>query len=209
LQFRDSRVRGMAIVLTVICTGLIALLSSCETAPSPVEFDSATLQGMIYDDDHNPVQWASVSIAGADPVYTDIDGRFAVPNVERGVVTIEVGRDGFAPHTGEFLFANRTQVLYLRLHSGRYFLGRAIGALETGDNESAVQRAGQALMVIPGNPEARFVAAMASYLINDLTAAQTHLSEFSEIRRYEAVNLLRAKLAAAIADDVAADTEVE
>ncbi len=182
--------------MAVVGATLIAILSSCATSPSPVEFETATLQGMIYDEEHNPVQWASVSIAGLDPVHTDIGGRFAVPEVLRGVVMIQVARDGFAPHAGEFLFANRTQVLYLRLNSGRYFLRLAIGALESEDGETAVQLAGQALTVLPGDPEARFVAALASYHIGDLAAAQTYLSGFSETRAFEAVTLFRADLAA-------------
>lgn len=205
MQSRDSRTLGLVSVLMAIGAALVVNLSSCATAPSPVEFDKATLQGMVYDEEHNPVQWASVSIAGSVPVYTDIDGRFAVPKVARGVVTIEVGATGLAPHSGEFLFANRTQVLYLRLHSGRYFVRQAIGALDSGDGETAVHLAREALMVIPGDPEAQFIAALASYRTGDLTAAQTHLSGFPEICGYEAVRLLRADLAA----DIAADLEVE
>ena len=60
---------------------------------------------MIYDDDHNPVQWASVSIAGADPVYTDIDGRFAVPSVERdtaaAALAARIDLAALSPGTGK------------------------------------------------------------------------------------------------------------
>lgn len=205
MQSRDRRISGLISVLILIGAALIAILSSCATAPSAVEFDTATLHGMVYDEEHSPVQWASVSIAGREPVYTDIDGRFAVPKVVRGVVTIEVGADGFAPHTGEFLFANRTQVLYLRLHSGRSFVRQAIGALDSGDGEAAVHLAREALMVLPADPEALFIAALASYRTGDLTAAQSHLSGFPDTCGYEAVRLLRADLAA----DIAADLEVE
>ncbi len=205
MQSRDSQTFGLVSVLVFIGAALVASLSSCATAPSPVEFDTATLHGMVYDDEHNPVQWASVSIAGREPIYTDIDGRFAVPGVVRGVVTIEVGADGFAPYTGEFLFANRTQVLYLRLHSGRSFVRQAIAALDSGDGEVAVHLAGKALMVLPGDPEVRFIAALASYRTGDLATAQAHLSYFPETCGYEAVRLFRADLAAGLA----ADLEVE
>ncbi len=202
MQSRDSRTLDLVSVLIFIGAALVAILSSCATVPSPVEFDTATLHGMVYDDEHNPVQWASVSIAGREPVYTDIDGRFAVPKVARGVVAIEVGADGFAPHTGEFLFANRTQVLYLRLHSGRSFVRQAIGALDSGDGETAVHLAGKALMVLPGDPEVRFIAALASYRAGHLAMAQTHLSSFPEACGYEAVRLLRADLVAGVATDL-------
>ncbi len=205
MQSRDSQTFGLVSVLVFIGAALVASLSSCATVPSPVEFDTATLHGMVYDDEHNPVQWASVSIAGREPIYTDIDGRFAVPGVVRGVVTIEVGADGFAPHTGEFLFANRTQVLYLRLHSGRSFVRQAIGALDSGDGETAVHLAGKALMVLPADPVALFIAALASYRTGDLTAAQSRLSGFPNTCGYEAVRLFRADLAA----DIAANLEVE
>ena len=202
MTFRDSRgsgrTDGVASVMAVIGATLVAIMASCATVPSPAEFDTATLHGMIYDEEHRPVRWASVSIAGGDPVYTDIEGRFAVPDVPRGIVSIEVGRDEFAPHAGEFLFANRTQVLYLRLHSGRDFLRQAIGSLESGAEEAAIEPAREGLMVLPGDPEARFIAALASYLIGDLTAALTHLSGFPETCGYEAVTRLRADIVAAV-----------
>ena len=89
-------------------------------------------------------------------------------------------------------------MLYLRLHSGRDFLRQAIGSLESGAEEAAIEPAREGLMVLPGDPEARFIAALASYLIGDLTAALTHLSGFPETCGYEAVTRLRADIVAAV-----------
>ena len=198
MQFRNSRapgrVFGLNIAVAISCVTLAAALSSCGTTPSPVDFDSATLHGVIVDEGHNPVQWAAVSIEGRRPVYTDIQGRFAVTDVPRRLITIQAQRDGFESHTGEFLFSNRTQVLYLQFRSGRFYVQRAIEALDSGDDRAAVELAERSLELLPGDPEAQFVAALAAYRTGDVAAAQSHLAAFSDRHHYEAVILFRSGL---------------
>lgn len=181
--------------MVVSCTVLVTVLLSCGTTPSPIEFESAPLHGMIFDEQHKPVAWVSVSTDDAGQVNSDIEGRFIIPDVRRGVVTVRAERAGYEPHMAEFTFVNRTQVLYLRLLSGRHYVREAIGAFDTGDLATAFDLAERAVAIVPDDAEARYLAAIAAVRLGDVQTARSHLAALSGSGMYEAVSLLRADMA--------------
>jgi Carboxypeptidase regulatory-like domain len=191
-----DRTIGQDSLTAIVCFILVAALSSCGSAPSPVDFDRATLQGVVVDERHNPVQWAVVAVDAGDPVYTDTRGRFSVADVPRGLIAIAASHDGFEPQTEELVFSNRSQVLYLQLRSGQFFVAGAVEALHSGDEQKAVQLARQGIQLLPGDAEAQFVAALAWYATGNVVAAQSCLDGIAEPHDYGAVDLFGSDLAA-------------
>jgi len=196
----STGVPGSRIAAAVLLTLVTAFASGCTTT-NPMEFDRATLRGVVIDEDHQPVEWATVSVPGGEVVYTDRNGRFALADVPRGGVRIHAELESFEPLFAECLFTHRTQVVYLQMRSGRFFVLRAVEALESGSGEAAVRFASRGVDLLPGNPEAEFVAALASLLAGDLVAAGSFLDEFTNPTAYEAVTLLRADLSALEANE--------
>lgn len=191
---RNRTRRGRPLLGLTIAVALASVLCACATSPPAVEFDAATVYGMVYDERHDPVPWAAVSTGENSPVFTDINGRFAIPEVPRGPVAVRVTADGFAPCDEDFLFSARTQVLYIRLSSGESLARNAVSAMEHGDFSAAVRTATEALTVLPNSAMTRFVAAVAAYRSGDVTAARRFLAGFSDAESYAAIALFSVKL---------------
>ncbi len=94
------------------------------------EFRSATLVGMVYDQDQRPCAAAQLTIDGRKGPQTDINGRFVIDALERGDHRIGVSKEGFEPLETLVSFVDRTQVLYLRVVSFNQLLRQAEEALD-------------------------------------------------------------------------------
>lgn len=125
------------------------LLASCATAgkrDDPAAFDAAPLLGMVYDAEGSPVQGVRITLDGKDAAESDLSGRFIVSGVTRGAHRFGARCEGYETVESEFRFLNRSQVLYLRLHSADQLLSAAERALEAGnipEAEDALARAGK------------------------------------------------------------------
>ena len=105
------------------------VLASCATNAGVLEFDSAPLFGMIYDDDNQPCSGATLTLDGHAGPVSDIRGRFVLPDLSRGSHVLSVKKEGFETLEMTFDFLNRTDVLYLRVVSFTQLLSKAEQAL--------------------------------------------------------------------------------
>jgi tetratricopeptide (TPR) repeat protein len=128
-----KRVRLPALlVLIPAALALIPSLSSCLSCREKRlrEFRSATLVGMVYDQDQKPCAGAWITVDGGQGPQTDINGRFVIDALERGDHRIGVGKEGFESLETQVSFVDRTQVLYLRVISFNQLLRQAEEALD-------------------------------------------------------------------------------
>ena len=94
------------------------------------EFRSATLVGMVFDQDQRPCAAALITVDGRQGPRTDINGRFVIDALERGDHRIGVSKQGFEALETKVSFVDRTQVLYLRVVSFSQLLRQAEEALD-------------------------------------------------------------------------------
>jgi len=108
------------------------LLLSCVSQDKVdiINFESAPLFGMIYDDDNQPCAAAALKVDGKSGPMTDIRGRFLIPDLKRGEHTISIKKEGFEELSVNFQFVNKTDVLYLKVVSFTQLLTQAERALE-------------------------------------------------------------------------------
>lgn len=161
------------------------LLSSCATTgkrDDPAAFDAAPLLGMAYDSEGSPVQGVRIALDGIDAAESDLSGRFVVSGVTRGAHIFGAARDGYEPIESEFLFLNRSQVLYLRMHSADQLLSTAERALEAGnvsEAEDALTRAGRIDGV--SRPVLLYLEAISAWNAGKAALAAEKLEELAEL----------------------------
>lgn len=173
---------------------VLLLVSACTTAPW--EFSSATLHGVVHDELSRPVALAEIVREGARPVHTDAQGRFALPRVSRGELTVRASARGYAETEAKVVFANRSQLLYLRLLSAEYYRRRAETALEAGDLSRARAELDAGQRAAPEDPELRYLSVIVSVLEGDPERALGELGWFARIPGLAAVTSLREGLEA-------------
>lgn len=93
------------------------LLGSCKSLNNPLDFDSAPLYGMIYDYQNKPVK--SVELYEDDILIgeSDINGRFYLPDMEKGIHNIRFKKTGYETLDFQVDFENKTEVLYIKIRS--------------------------------------------------------------------------------------------
>lgn len=103
------------IVLFVVMGGL----SNCKTAGSvKIEhFDSAPVNGMIYDQENRPCFNVKVTLNNELSVKSDIMGRFILPSTPPGTHTLLFEKDDYETLLIDFPFQDRMQVVYVKITS--------------------------------------------------------------------------------------------
>ncbi|MFW6247854.1 MAG: carboxypeptidase-like regulatory domain-containing protein [bacterium] len=178
------------------CSVMLAVLAvaSCASAPTASDFDRATLHGVVYGSDGLPVEWVEVSASDGPPVCSDIGGRFALPNVRQGPIVVRARRQGYEPAEVHAVFADRTQVLYLRLRSARDVMTEAQELLDAGLVAAACDAADRAVRLDPSLEPARYLAAIAHLRNGDAATAFDRLEPLAN-RASPAVTLLDERIA--------------
>jgi len=104
----------------------------CASAPRPGG-KRGTLQGMIHDYDNRPVAGYLVSVDDKEKAYTDINGRFTVPDLALGTHTLSGEGKDHGPYAQTVEFADRTQIIYLRIPSNRFLYAQIDRQLSDGE----------------------------------------------------------------------------
>lgn len=196
MKSSDRRPSTRLVLIATVAT--LALAAGCAT-PQPGAFERATLHGMVYSEQGNPVAWATVHL-GADSAMTDIRGRFRIPEVARGPVELAVSADGFLPLSASALFANRSQVLYLQMRSRGAVATEIRAALESGRTDEARLAAARALTAFPEDPLFVYLLAVAELKAGRPAAAREALAPLTG-SGMDAVQMLLAEIERTEADE--------
>ena len=124
-------------------TNLIVLmvlgLVSCQSDPDSLGFSSTTaiLRGMVYNTDRQPVSDVTVSLVEKDKVIkttqSDIHGRYALPEVAYGSVTLTFGKKNFETLTWAFSFKVPSQIVYVQMSSVDELLDKVADSIQKRD----------------------------------------------------------------------------
>jgi tetratricopeptide (TPR) repeat protein len=133
--------KQLYILFTIL---LITGFSGCESAPISTDFMLASLEGKIFDYDNTPCSDVLITIDKGAAVRSDINGRFVIPGVGKGLHDIKATKEGYEEYTEAFSFSNRNQILWIRMISIKQLETRIETAFEDrkwDELESLVDRA--------------------------------------------------------------------
>ena len=158
--------------LYIALTALTIIFAACSTKlPPPTEFEKAPLLGMIYDAEGTPVHNAHITIDEKKGPTSDINGRFMLPDLERGDHVITVRKDGYEPAETVFPFLNKSQILYLRMYSPAQLLSEAKKLYETKNYHKSMSFTDRALEIDAAYYPAMYFKAVIAYAANDYAYA--------------------------------------
>jgi len=95
------------------------------------------LVGVVLDSKGRPVSGAEVRLDRLRRAHSGMNGRFGFDGVRRGRRSLFVSKAGFEKAEIELDFADRRQIVYVRLVSRRTLIEQALGALDRGRLEAA------------------------------------------------------------------------
>jgi tetratricopeptide (TPR) repeat protein len=105
----------------IFSAAVLALAVSCASTSDSTGFAStrAVLRGMVYNTDRLPVVDVNVSVLDKGRVIqtavSDIHGRYALPEVSYGAVTLQFTKDGYEPLTWSFGYKVPSQIVYVQM----------------------------------------------------------------------------------------------
>jgi len=134
------------------------LLASCGTLGS--NDSKPPFYGMVYDRDNQPVQNAVVVLDGKETAATDVNGRFALANLDPGVYEVELRKEGYEPLSTSVEYFSPTQVLYVKMTSRDQLLSQAETAIAERRWQEASDLVDRADLVDPDNPATLFLRAV-------------------------------------------------
>jgi len=148
--------------LLVVAISLSAsLLAGCLSLPEdPRQFDTATLQGVVFDGSSRGVQGFQITLDNNNKVVSDINGKFTFSQVSRGqhkLVAEKVQQERAAL---DFQFNNRSQIIYITSMSTRDYLSAAELSLRQNDYEKAQESIAKALVLTPDDAVGRYLSAL-------------------------------------------------
>lgn len=181
-------IAGSIMALTLVYAG-------CAGTPDPHWDGGAPLHGVVYSGSGVPLAWVEVKADDGPAAYSDVHGRFTLPDVRPGVKVVTAHKDGYEPVEARVPFTDRTQVLTLRLHSASELGAAALDALVRGSPLKALELVEIGLEIQPGNGELRFLAAIATEQLGRADEAAHRLEWFAPDPP-QAVLMLRDRLAA-------------
>ncbi len=100
--------KTMAVILSII--SLYGCTSIEETADN--KFVTAPLMGMLYTSEGLAADEVKIFIDGKAAAVSDINGRFVIPEAEKGRHHFEFRKEGMETLTTELDFRNPAQILY-------------------------------------------------------------------------------------------------
>ena len=151
---------------------------SCGTPP-PGRFKRAMLVGVVLDSKGRPVSGADVRLDRIRRAQTGMNGRFAFDGVRRGERSLLVSEPGFEEAQIELDFADRRQIVYVRLVSRRTLLEHALSAVERGQLEAADAALSRAAAVEDPDTDLDivFLRAIVAYRRGEISRAAGFLEE--------------------------------
>lgn len=138
------------LMLAVLAIAAFVLVAGCATDKSRSGYDgkASVLRGMVYNEDRRPVQDVSVEylVDGkpAASVRTDVHGRFAIPEVPFGAVSLRLSKEKYETLPWSFSFDGPTQVVYAKMTNLSELMDAAAAAMQKRDwptASSALERA--------------------------------------------------------------------
>jgi len=176
--------------------GLVGIFSACMSLESNSQ---AALLGMIYDKDRQPVGGAQIVVTTrTNAIFkaeTDINGRFSIPVVPFGQISIAISQAHYEPFSYSFLFSTEAQVFYGQISSFRQLIDVANQAFEDRDWVQAWNICERVLTWSPEHPEALFLRAHGWIQKNEYEKARLVLEDLVlRLNRPYAAYLLLADL---------------
>lgn len=117
-----------------------------------MDFTTADLHGMIYDHHNQVCSGVLVSVDKSAGLFSDINGRFTLPNLPKGKHEIQLKKEGYEDACFTVDFQSRTQILYLRIFSFDQILELAEEALKQGKIAGAEEYLIRAEKIKAGDP---------------------------------------------------------
>jgi len=152
----------------VLLFAVLGAAVGCSTTEK-MSATSAVLRGMVYNTSRTPVLDMKVSLIRdgreTGSVLTDIHGRYFIPEVPYGPVTLRFLKDSYEPLDWSFSFDKPTQVVYVQVSSLNELLDRAAGNIQKRQWADAASCLERIRKMQPDN-------AIASYLEGEMMARQ-------------------------------------
>lgn len=150
--------------LGILALAAAALFLGCATEkPSGFSAKSALLRGMVYNENRMPVQDANVNwlVEGKTvrSARTDIHGRYLIPEVSFGPVTLQFAKGGYELLSWGFSFEKPTQVVYVQMANLNELLDDAASDIEKRNWSAAASYILRAQKMDPGNVVAAYLEA--------------------------------------------------
>lgn len=154
----SSSKNSLLAIILILC---VWLLAGCISLPDdPGKFDFATLQGVVFDGSSRGVQGFQIILDNSIKVVSDINGKFTIPTVSQGKHHLVANKPQQEPATLDFLFNNRSQIIYITSMSTRDYLSSAELALRQNDYGKAQEAIAKALALAPDDPVGRYLSAL-------------------------------------------------
>lgn len=127
---------------------------------NPFQFDRAPLLGMVYDGDNGACAGAQVTVDGRAVVAADVNGRFVIPDLTRGVHVVALAAEGYEPVEVKVQFFSRSQVLYLKMFSLDQLVEAAAHAVDASEWAQARKLLARASALRAGDPRVDYLSAV-------------------------------------------------
>ena len=149
----------------------VLLLTSCQTG-KPVKLlgDEGLMYAMIYDQTNSPVSGVAVYINNKKTVDSDIQGRFVLESMKKGIYKILLVKKGYENLEEEFQYTPM-QVLYFKMINSAGLVELAENAMDNNDLSAAENALDRALAIEPNRPDIVFLKCIVYYLQGRYNAA--------------------------------------
>lgn len=119
-------------IRVVLGIAIASCLVSCASVHRP-DGNRGLMQGMIYDYENRPVCGYTIALEGTGKTVTDLNGRFCFANVPYGTGSLSGEGPRHADYRDIFEFADRAQILHVRIPSCAWLYREADRELSEGD----------------------------------------------------------------------------
>jgi len=143
----------------------LSFMAGCASeGMSGVDSTSAVLRGMVYNENRAPVQDVTVRLEDKGTTVatarSDIHGRFFLPKVAYGKVTLKFSKPDYEPLSWTFSFDHPTQVVYVKMYDLSELLDDAAADIRKRDWSSASALLGRIHSLESGNTVASYLEAV-------------------------------------------------
>jgi hypothetical protein len=158
------KLRVERMLLGFLAVAVLGSIAGCASNKgSTPNSTSAVLRGMVYNEDRMPVLDMKVSwIQGGSvnqTTLTDIHGRYLIPDMPYGTVTLQFEKDRYEPLLWTFTFDGPTQVVYVKMANMDELLDDAADDIQKKNWTSAASYLERVRKIEPDNSIAAFLEA--------------------------------------------------